>query len=191
MESVFLTALSDSCCSVSSSSTSTLNSRLSDFRVQPWGKKTYVRRVTNLMPALILDNIHKCTKLLEIRGLTLYNSSAPHCFARLANKRAELAPSGDRQVSQIFSLLPPAKNNKWLFVHDNKAVKLIVRTKNLRFVRVSELTKQVHLWSAHIWDIVLHLWSGRWHFRKLAWRTHHRANEKAKTSPKGQKHSSQ
>lgn len=31
----FLTALSDSCCSASSSSTSTLNSRLSDFKVQP------------------------------------------------------------------------------------------------------------------------------------------------------------
>lgn len=30
-----LTALSDSCCSVSSSSRSTLNSRLSDLKVQP------------------------------------------------------------------------------------------------------------------------------------------------------------
>lgn len=54
-ERAFLTAFSESCCSVSSSSTSILNSRLSDLSVHPWGKR-HMRSVTKHVYAIVFSN---------------------------------------------------------------------------------------------------------------------------------------
>lgn len=84
-KSVFLTALSDSCCSASSSSASTLNSRLSDLRVQP-GEND------NLALAPLLNSAHtKCIEQCVCFFSALAVAAGSARFARLANKGARLA----------------------------------------------------------------------------------------------------
>lgn len=55
----------------------------------------------------------------------------PLAERRLANKRAELAPSeACRQAMRLHSQLPRVGNHKWLLVRDEMTLKLIVRPNN-------------------------------------------------------------
>lgn len=80
----FLTALSDSCCSVSSSSMSILNSRLSDLSVHPWGKR-HMQGITNQAYVIVCKttygNAKYCLLCSFLLAMVRYLPSPVPCLA--------------------------------------------------------------------------------------------------------------